>query len=168
MAQKKIPPKLNDAVLALAAEGATGDVIAEKLNAAHDLGVSGRSVRRFLQSHRDELADIAKAVTREELRKHIRLSVLSLVATLANATKIEKIARLSGENGIALKAQAQVRAAACDILGFAGLNQPDHPGVLVDQGGGIQDARAALLAHLKALVEAAKAPAPADEPPPIH
>jgi hypothetical protein len=66
--KKAIPPELHAWCIAEANRGQTSEQIAEALWRQHKVEVTGRSVRKLLQKHRSELADVAKGLIRERLR----------------------------------------------------------------------------------------------------
>src|SRR5216684_8433249 len=67
----KIPPALEPELMKLAGDGKTSEDLAQWLWREHKIEVSSRQVRAFIKRRRDELADVAKAVVREELRKRL-------------------------------------------------------------------------------------------------
>jgi hypothetical protein len=159
----KIPPALHALVLQLAGEGKSSEAIAEILWRDHKCETSSRAVRRLIAADRNERADVAKSVVREELRRHLIPAVTRIVNVAVRARKLEDDARDAGEVALALKAQDRQLKASNLLLHYAGLNQPDVPDA---KKPGDVDARQALLDKIRNLIATPKPPTP--EPDPIH
>lgn len=162
-APKSIPPALHALVLQLAGEGKSSEAIAEVLWREHKCETSARAVRRLLANNRNERADVAKSVVREELRRHLIPAVNRIVNVAVRARLLEDTAAAAGEVALALKAQVVQQRSSNLLLHYAGLNQPD----VADGKKAVDvDARQALLIKIRDLVAAPKTPTP--EPDPVH
>src|SRR5712664_3317079 len=133
---KKISPVLHAELVKLAEQGQDSEQLAEWLGKTHDVWVTSRQVRRIIERHRSELADVAKSVVRETLRKHLlpavrRVSRAAVRAEfMANAAR-KRAAELRkiheqhpsavAEDVLALKAMDRSLKASNVLLHYAGL-----------------------------------------------
>jgi hypothetical protein len=162
----KIPPALHALVMQLAAEGKTGEQIAQVLWREHKIEASERAVQRLLEKHAEERKAINKAVVREATLKYLLPALKKIARGIERADRISREARAraidlrTGPNGhphhpladqhelLALKAIDRVDKGGNYFLHYAGLNQPDKPGAAA---GKVTDAREALLQRIKVL-----------------
>lgn len=174
--KSKIPPELEPVVTKLAGEGKTSEDIAQHLWREHKIEISSRQVRAFIKRRRDELADVAKAVVREELRKRLIPAIRRLARGGQHAEVLERRARTIARklraqvheyhpealkyDAFALKAIDRQAKVANLLMHYAGLNQPDAPG----QSAAANVDRAALL---KRVMDLAREPDPPVDPP-VH
>jgi hypothetical protein len=172
----KIPPVLEPELMKLAGDGKTSEDLAQWLWREHKIEVSSRQVRAFIKRRRDELADVAKAVVREELRKRLLPAVRRAARGGQHAEVIERRllrkARQLRETvhefhpealqyeALALKAIDRQLKSANVLLHYAGLNTPDAPGQAAQPQ---QDQRAALPRRIDEIIKAGP-PAPKSEP----
>jgi hypothetical protein len=174
----KIPPELHASVMKLAGEGKTSEDVAQWLWREHKIEISSRQVRSLIRKQRTELADVAKGVVREALRKELLPAVRRLALIGQRAAVLERRARKRAiglreqhaqhpqavnEDFLALKAMDRQMKSANLLMHYAGLNQPDKPG---DRSQPLQDPRQALLKRIEELANKA-ASEPKTEPP-IH
>lgn len=176
----KVPPALHALVMKLAGDGKTSEEIADILHREHRCETSSRAVRRLIERHRTEQADVAKSVVREELRRHLVPLVKRVARAAKTAGLIKEAARrraadlrrVAGEHvyerdalkedALALKAIDRELRAGNVLMHYAGLNTPDQPGQGTQPP---QDLRAALEKRIRELVDA---PEPGPKEPPIH
>lgn len=177
MSAKKIPPELHALLQTWSDAGDDSEKIAERLWREHKIEVSSSSVRSLIRKRRSELADVAKSVVRDELRKCLLPALKRLAATERRTYAMAKKARARAaklrevheqhpaavdEDILALKAADRHMKATNLLLHYAGLNQPDKPGAVNAK---INDARQALMKRIELL---AAAPIPKPEEPPVH
>jgi hypothetical protein len=86
----RIPESLHAAVRERAGRGEGGEAISEWLRAEHKVQITGRSVRRFLQIHREERREITKAALTEELVKKAPAYLDALQGVLDRALADER------------------------------------------------------------------------------
>jgi hypothetical protein len=137
----KIPPGLQPLVVAKAQEGLKSEEISEWLWREHQLQVAARTVRQLVRRHRTELADVAKGVVREEIKRRILPALRRAARGGIKANEIEKRcsrqaieARKAKNPGLAADLDAltlkaidrQVKVADL-LMHYAGLDQPDAP-----------------------------------------
>jgi hypothetical protein len=176
----KVPPALHALVMQLAGDGKTSEEIADILLREHRCETSSRAVRRLIERHRTEQADVAKSVVREELRRHLVPLVKRAARAAKTAGLIKEAARRRArdlralpdghpqhpqaikEDVLALKALDRELRAANLLMHYAGLNQPDQPGAPTAPAD-----RAALLERVQKLIAHVGAAEPKSEPP-IH
>lgn len=176
MSAKKIPPSLHAELFKRSDAGDDSEDLAQWLWREHKIEISSRGIRSLIRKRRTELADVAKSVVRDELRKHLLKAIERIERVGARAARMVRHAEARAEalhtqhqqhpqalNELffALKAQDRVLKAGNLLLHYAGLNQPDTPGAAAMK---IGDARQALLNRIEKL---AAAPEPKTEPP-VH
>jgi hypothetical protein len=163
MASPKIPPALHAAVLKLSDEGQGSEDIAQWLWREHKIEISSRQVRSLIRKRRTELADVAKSVVRDELRKFLLPAIRRVAKAGARAKAIRREAKNHGIEGAMLELKAIDRECktANLLLHYAGLNQPDKGGAAFK----VEDVRAGLLKRIELLAQGASDPK--DEPP-VH
>jgi hypothetical protein len=177
--KKAIPPELHAWCVAEFNRGQTSEQIAEALWREHKVEVTSRTVRKLLQKHRSELADVAKGLIRERLQKQLNADLDSLEQLHESAINQErralKIARdlraihpqhpeaLKYET-FALKAKDRRLRAINLVLHYSGAGEPDQPDLLKP------DQRSELFRRLERLItaETQPDPGPKDEPPKVH
>jgi hypothetical protein len=161
----KIPPELHASVMKLADEGKTSEDLAQWLWREHRIEISSRQVRSLIRKRRTELADVAKSVVREELRKELLPAIRRIARAGRRAKAIRREAKKHGIEGAMLELKAIDRECktANLMLHYSGLNQPDKIG---DKTQPLQDPRQALLKRIEELANKA-ASEPKTEPP-IH
>jgi len=157
----KIPPVLQADVFRLAGEGKHSDEIAAWL-ATQGCVVCARTVRLLVRNRRNEQADVAKSVVRDELRMRLlpalrRVSRGGLAAEAITKRWIKKArefrkASLWDEaataDEMALKAIDRQIKVADRLMHWAGIDQPDEP-----KKQSAQDKRKALLERLQKLAQ---------------
>jgi hypothetical protein len=156
---RKIPPELHQVVLELHGQGQDSEHIAGVLWREHKLEVSSRAVRSLCKRHRDEVADQARGVVREQLRKYILPAAAAMHGVLKRARRLEREARAVRRFDRQLLAQDRQLKAANLILHYVGVDQPEQ-----GANAGAQDARQALLDRFEKLVRDKAAPASTPEP----
>lgn len=152
MTSLKITPKLAPLIIAKANEGMKSYDIAEWLLTDHGVQLSARAVRRFLRVRREEAADVAKSVVREELRKHVLPCIGKTLDLIDRARAVERRARKNKDAALELKAQDRQRRAIEMVLHHAGLNEPDQVAPPVADG---QNPRQVLLRRFDLLMQSA-------------
>jgi len=148
MSIRKIPPGLKTEMLRLCNEGKDSSEIAQWLWTEHKIEVSSGSVRKALRARRSEMADVAKSVVREELRKELLPAIEAVTRVMRRAQRAERAAAAIGEIPLMLKAHDRQLKAANLLLHYAGLNQPDN---VAPVAGKSFDTREALLQRIKVL-----------------
>lgn len=137
----RIPPSLHPQVLAKAQEGQSSEEISAWLWREHKIEIGSRMVRKLVRRHRTELADVAKGVVREEIKRRILPALRRAARGGIKANEIEK--RCSRQAAEARKAKNPALAADLDaltlkaidrqvkvadlLMHYAGLDQPDAP-----------------------------------------
>jgi hypothetical protein len=169
----KIPPKLHALVMAKAGDGFTSEEIAAFLWREHKLEVASRTVRQLVRRQRTELADAAKGVVREEIRKRLIPALRRAARGGIKANEIEK--RLSRQAKAARDDGNEADGATLDVLTlkaidrevkvadllmhYAGLDQPDE---VPKQSSA--ERRAKLLKRLEELTKPAQLPTAGVDP----
>src|SRR6266403_812734 len=147
--KKSIPPELHALVLQLAGEGKSSEEIAAELWRSHKVEVERSNVRRLLRRYREERADVAKGVIRDELRKRLVADLDALQDLHERARAAEKrglraareLRKVHPQHPEALKYELlalraidrQVRAIQL-TLHYSGAGDPEQPPLLTRPG----------------------------------